>query len=166
MFKSKISIVLTACILSCVPFLSLKAAEKVNEEKALSVGVVDSKEVLEKYSKAKTVLAEIAKDEAALNKKFQEKRAQLEAAKKANKTETEIQLLTEQIRSELEPAAKKLEQDSAAKSKEVETNVKLAIEKVKKKNKIELVLLKDAVLHGGTDITAEVLKELEAPIKQ
>ncbi len=156
MLKSRLQLVLVLCALSCSICLTVSA-----EEKSILIGVVDSKEILEKYSRAKAVLAEIAKEEAALNKKFQEKRAQLEAARKANKTETEIQLLTEQIRTELEPSAKKLESDSAAKSKEVETNVKTAIEKIRKKNKIELVLLKEAVLSGGTDITAEVLKELE-----
>jgi outer membrane protein len=158
MLKFKLSLTLILCALSCFPCLVVSA-----EEKSILVGVVDSKEILEKYSRAKAVLLEIAKEEAALSKKFQEKRAQLEAARKANKTETEIQLLTEHIRTELEPSAKKLESDSAAKSKEVETNVKAAIERVRKKNKIELVLLKDAVLSGGTDITAEVLKELETP---
>ncbi|MBU6197684.1 MAG: OmpH family outer membrane protein [Cyanobacteria bacterium REEB446] len=156
MLKSRLQLVLVLCALSCSICLTVSA-----EEKSILIGVVDSKEILEKYSRAKAVLAEIVKEEAALNKKFQEKRAQLEAARKANKTETEIQLLTEQIRTELEPSAKKLESDSAAKSKEVETNVKAAIEKIRKKNKIELVLLKEAVLSGGTDITAEVLKELE-----
>lgn len=156
MLKSRLQLVLVLCALSCSICLTVSA-----EEKSILIGVVDSKEILEKYSRAKAVLVEISKEEAALNKKFQEKRAQLEAARKANKTETEIQLLTEQIRTELEPSAKKLESDSAAKSKEVETNVKTAIEKIRKKNKIELVLLKDAVLSGGTDITAEVLKELE-----
>ncbi|MEB3315273.1 MAG: OmpH family outer membrane protein [Candidatus Melainabacteria bacterium] len=156
MLKSRFLLVLALCILSCLSCVAASA-----EEKSVLIGVVDSKEILEKYSRAKAVLAEIAKEEAALSKKFQEKRTQLEAARKANKTETEIQLLTEQIRTELEPSAKKLELDSAAKSKEVETNVKTAIEKIRKKNKIDLVLLKDAVLSGGADITAEVLKELE-----
>ena len=156
MLKSRFLLVLALCILSCLSCVAASA-----EEKSVLIGVVDSKEILEKYSGAKAVLAEIAKEEAALSKKFQEKRTQLEAARKANKTETEIQLLTEQIRTELEPSAKKLELDSAAKSKEVETNVKTAIEKIRKKNKIDLVLLKDAVLSGGADITAEVLKELE-----
>lgn len=159
MLKSGLSFLL--CLLLIAPF-GLVHAVNAAEDKLALVAVVDSKEILEKYSRAKAILAEIAKEEAALNKKFQEKRAQLEAARKANKTETEIQLLTEQIRNELEPSAKKLEQDSAAKSKEVENSVKLAIDKVKKKNNIEIVLLKDAVLSGGLDITADVLKELEA----
>ena len=158
MLKFKLPLTFIFCALSCFFCLVVSA-----EEKSILIGVVDSKEILEKYSRAKAVILEIAKDEAALSKKFQEKRAQLEAARKANKTETEIQLLTEHIRTELEPSAKKLESDSAAKSQEVETNVKAAIERVRKKNKIELVLLKDTVLSGGTDITAEVLKELETP---
>lgn len=157
MLKSRLHVFILSCFLLSSVFISVRA-----EDKPIQVGVVDSKEILEKYSKAKAVLVEIEKEEAALNKKFQEKRAQLEAARKANKTETELQLLTEQIRTELEPSAKKLEQDSVTKSKAVEASVKLAIEKIKKKNNIELVLLKDAVLSGGVDITAEVLKELEA----
>jgi Skp family chaperone for outer membrane proteins len=77
MLKSRLLLVLAFCILSCLPCFAASA-----EEKSILIGVVDSKEILEKYSRAKAVLVEIAKEEAALSKKFQEKRTQLEAARK------------------------------------------------------------------------------------
>ena len=37
----------------------------------------------------------------------------------------------------------------------------MSIERIKKKNKYSIVMIKDAVLFGGTDITNLVLKDLE-----
>jgi Skp family chaperone for outer membrane proteins len=68
MLKSRLLLVLAFCILSCLPCFAASA-----EEKSILIGVVDSKEILEKYSRAKAVLVEIAKEEAALSKYFHEK---------------------------------------------------------------------------------------------
>ena len=132
-----------------------------NAETAEKVAIVDTKLVLKKYSKAQKVLEDIAKAEEKLRKKLQAKRLQLQDARAAKNTETEIQLLTQQIKNELEPEAAKLEKDSAAKSKAIEDEVKASIEQIKRKNKYSIVMIKDAVLFGGVDITDEVLKNLE-----
>ena len=129
---------------------------------AASIAVVDTREVLTRYSKARQVMEDIAKAEKHLRDKFRTKRQKVQDARKSNKTETEIKMLTEQIKSELEPEAKKLEAESTKKSAEVEKSVKASIERIKKQNKYQIVILKDAVLFGGDDITEQVIKDLEA----
>lgn len=126
----------------------------------LKVATVNSSKIIQSYSKAQNLLQDIAKAESDLNKKIQAKRATLEQAKAEKKTQTELQMLTEQIRLELEPEAKKLEAETNKKSEEIETKIKTTIESVAKAGKYDIVLVEEAVLYGGTDISEDVLTKL------
>ena len=126
----------------------------------LKVATVNSSKIIQSYPQAQNLLQDIAKAEADLNKKIQEKRQTLEKAKEQKKTQTELQMLAEQIRLELEPEAKKLEDQSNKKSAEIESKIKSTISEVAKQAKYDLVLVEEAVLYGGTDISDEVLKIL------
>jgi outer membrane protein len=126
----------------------------------LKVATVNSSKIIQSYPQAQNLLQDIAKAEADLNKKIQEKRQTLEKAKEQKKTQTELQMLAEQIRLELEPEAKKLEDQSNKKSAEIESKIKSTISEVAKQAKYDLVLVEEAVLYGGTDISDEVLKKL------
>jgi Skp family chaperone for outer membrane proteins len=128
---------------------------------ALKVAVVDSNRVLQEYSVAQKMLQDLAKAEADLNKKIADKKNLIEQAKAAKKTETEIQMLAEQMRLEIEPEARKLEDDTNKKSDEIEANIKAAIETVAKEGKYDAVMIKEAVLFGGIDVSDEVLKKLK-----
>ena len=128
---------------------------------ALKVAIVDSNRVLQEYSVAQKMLQDLAKAEADLNKKIADKKALIEQAKTAKKTETEIQMLAEQMRLEIEPEARKLEDDTNKKSDEIEANIKAAIEAVAKEGKYDAVMIKEAVLFGGIDVSDEVLKKLK-----
>ena len=86
----------------------------------LKVATVNSSKIIQSYPQAQNLLQDIAKAEADLNKKIQEKRQTLEKAKEQKKTQTELQMLAEQIRLELEPEAKKLEDQSNKKSAEIQ----------------------------------------------
>lgn len=126
----------------------------------LKVGTINSNKIIQSYPKSQKLMQDLAKLESDLNKKILEKKAALEKAKSENKTQTELQMMAEQMRLEIEPEAKKLETDSNARSEEVENNIKLAIETVAKENKFDLILTEEAVLFGGTDVSDLVLKKL------
>jgi Skp family chaperone for outer membrane proteins len=128
---------------------------------ALKVAIVDSNRVLQEYSVAQKMLQDLAKAEADLNKRIADKKALIEQAKTTKKTETEIQMLAEQMRLEIEPEARKLEDDTNKKSDEIEANIKAAIEAVAKEGKYDAVMIKEAVLFGGIDVSDEVLKKLK-----
>lgn len=128
---------------------------------AIKVGTVDSNKVLQEYPAAQKMLQDLATAEADLNKKIVDKRTAIDNAKKANKTETEIQMMAEQMRLEIEPQARKLEDDTNKRSEEIENNIKLAIDAVAKENKYDVIMIKEAVLFGGTDVSDVVLKKLK-----
>lgn len=125
------------------------------------IAYIDSARILEEYSEAKKLLVEIAEAEKQLNQKIIAKRQEIEKAKAQKKTETEIQMMAEKIRLELEPEAKKIEEDSARKSKIIEDKVDQIIKDYAAKNKYDIVMIKEAVLNGGVDITNDILKLLK-----
>jgi len=128
---------------------------------ALKIAIVDSSKILQEYPAAQKMLQDLAKAEADLNKKIADKKALIEQAKTAKKTETEIQMLAEQMRLEIEPEARKLEDDTNKRSDQIEANIKIAIETVAKEGKYDAVMIKEAVLYGGVDVSDEVLKKLK-----
>jgi Skp family chaperone for outer membrane proteins len=70
-------------------------------------------------------------------------------------------MMAEQMRLEIEPQARKLEDDTNKRSDEIENSIKLAIDAIAKESKYDVVMIKEAVLYGGTDISDAVLKKLK-----
>ncbi len=126
----------------------------------LKVATINSNKIIQSYPKAQKLMQDLAKSETDLNKKILEKKAALEKAKNENKTQTELQMMAEQMRLEIEPEAKKLEADSNKRSDEIEASIKQAIDAVAKENKYDLILTEEAVLYGGTDVSDLVIKKL------
>lgn len=143
--------------ISLLGFLPLGAAT----EASYKIAFIDSERILKEYSEAQKLLENLAKAEAELNKKILAKRQEIQKARAAKKTDTELQMMAEKIRLELEPEAKRIEEESASKSKEIEDKVDAVIKEFASKSKYDIVLLKEAVMYGGTDVTNEILTKLK-----
>jgi outer membrane protein len=130
-------------------------------ESTIKVGTINTSRILQEHPQAQKLLQDLAKAEQELNKKVLAKKQEIIKAKEQNKTETEIQMLAEQMRLEIEPEAKKLEAESNKKSEEIEKQIEAAISTVAKSSKFDVVLIKEAVLFGGVDITDEVIKKVK-----
>lgn len=141
-------------------FTSLTFASAQAVAPSYKIAFIDSTRILREYNEAQSLLKELAKQEADLNKKILHKRQEIQKAKEAKKTDTEIQMMAEKIRLELEPEAKKIEEESTVKSKAIEDKVDEVIKNYSTKSKYDLVVVKEAILYGGTDITDEILKLL------
>ena len=130
-------------------------------ESSFKVGTINTNKILQEHPQAQKLLQDLTKAEQDLNKKVLAKKQEIIKAKEQNKTETEIQMLAEQMRLEIEPEAKKLEAESNKKSEEIEKQIEAAISAVSKSSKYDVVLVKEAVLYGGVDITDEVIKKVK-----
>ena len=138
----------------------------VEHKKVLRVGTVNSAEIIKNYAEAQKLLNDLSKAEKTITDKLSSKRQEIEKAKAANKTETELKLLVEQLRMELEPEAKRLEADTKKRSAQIEANVKAAIGEIAEDKHYHLVLSQEAVLYGGTDISNEIITKLNATKKK
>lgn len=128
---------------------------------ALTIGYVDTAKVLMSYQGAKSAQGQMQAELQAYQKAFVERQKKIAEAQKAGKSQAEIQKMTEQFEKELAPLKQKamgLEQKLSA---SVKTKIEGVIHRVAAQKKCDLVLDKAAVLHGGIDITADVIKALK-----
>lgn len=127
---------------------------------AIKIATINSVRVLQEHKDAQKTMKELQVAEQKLKNKILDHRKQIEDARKANKTETELQMMAEQFKMQIEPEASKLETESLNKSKQIKNNIDAAVEKVAKEEKVDFVLLEEAVIYGSVDITDKVLKKL------
>ncbi len=126
----------------------------------VKIGFIDTVAVLQDYSKAQDAVKKLGVSESKLRQKILDKKEAITKARANNESETKIQMLLEKFKLEIEPEAKRLEEESARRSKEIEADLNEAIEDVAKDNKIDFVLARQALLYGGEDLGSKVTDKL------
>lgn len=174
MRKIKLCIALLTILGSATQVLAEKKDKKVVKETkttvesktvdttpgTFKVAYINSNRVLQESPAAQKVLQDIQKSEEELNKKIQAKREEIKKAQEAKKSETEIQMMVEKMKLELEPEAKKIQEYASTQTDQLETKLTETIKAVAAQQNYDFVLIKEAVLYGGTDITDVVIKKL------
>ena len=134
------------------------------------VGVVNTQELFYKYSKTKVIEENLKKQGAALDNTLNQKQVELrkmevELKGKGNKvTDAEKKAFQDKVKSLekfMRDSQMKLEKEKNMRIGEVEKVINQSISKVAKAGKYDYVLEAGAVRFGGTDITAQVLQEME-----
>ncbi len=132
-----------------------------NTASADVIGVVDFDKIVANYSKVKSVSNEISDKYAEIQRYGLDK----EREYKKLSTPLERKNFEEATAKEL---AKKQEAYLKLKEKketEIDNAIKNAIKQVAIANKIDTVIEKTVVFHGGVDITDKVVKALNSPVK-
>ena len=132
-----------------------------NTASADVIGVVDFDKIVANYSKVKSVSNEISDKYAEIQRYGLDK----EREYKKLSTPLERKNFEEATAKEL---AKKQEAYLKLKEKketEIDNAIKNAIKQVAIANKIDTVIEKTMVFHGGVDITDKVVKALNSPVK-
>lgn len=158
MFKRSCKVLLVLIL----GILEAKALENKTPASSINIGVIDSQRILHELPEAQKMVQDLSKAEAELNKKILASRAELQKAQEAKKSEAELKMMAEKFKLEIDPQAKKLEEDSAKRSDILEAKINASIRDLAKKNNYNIVLAKEVVLYGGSDLTNEVLKALGA----
>lgn len=127
---------------------------------ALTIGYVDTAKVLVSYQGARAAQGQMQKELVAYQKAFAERQMKIAEAQKAGKPQAEIQKMTEQFEKELAPLKQKAMSLEQKLSGTVKAKIEGVIHRIAKQRKVDIVLDKAAVLHGGVDITADVIKAL------
>ncbi|MEB3196704.1 MAG: OmpH family outer membrane protein [Candidatus Sericytochromatia bacterium] len=128
---------------------------------ALTIGYVDTAKVLLSYRGARDAQGKMQAELVKYQQAFGERQKKIAEAQKSGKTPSELQKMTEEFERELKPLKDKAMSLEARLSGDVKTRIEAVIHRVAAERKLDLVLDKAAVLHGGVDITPEVIKGLK-----
>lgn len=123
-----------------------------------TVGIVDPDKILDNYSKAQGIEADLKVKEAEIQKFL------AEAQKKVKDATTPVEKnnLEKQLTEELKTKHGEFRKMQLEQSKKIYDDILAAIKTVAKEQKLDLVFAKGALFVGGTDITESVLKSLNA----
>jgi outer membrane protein len=127
---------------------------------AMSVGYVDTAKVLLSYQGARSAQGKMQAELLKYQQAFTERQRKIAEAQQAGKSQAEIQKMTEAFEKELQPLKAKAMNLEAQLSGDVKKRIEGVIHRVAQQRNLDLVLDKAAVLHGGIDITADVVKAL------
>ncbi|MBX9688026.1 MAG: OmpH family outer membrane protein [Candidatus Obscuribacterales bacterium] len=154
-----------ALLLSVSALLSLSLTAPALAQGAATpkvIGVIDRDKVVSGYTKAQSAFDELKKGEEKVQKLVENANKQYEDAKKANKPPAELEGLQRRLQTEIDSEVKKLQANIQTIENQLEGEIDNAIKAEAAGHKVDVVLMKQAVLFGGVDITDGVLKRLAA----
>jgi Skp family chaperone for outer membrane proteins len=134
--------------------------------KAPVVGVVDRDKVITSYNKAQTAAEELKKSEEKVQRLIEDSNKQYEEAKTAKKPPAELEGLQKRLQAGIDDEVKKVQGRAQALESQLENDIDTAIKAEAANRKVDVVILKQAVLMGGTDLTDGVVKRLIASTAQ
>jgi outer membrane protein len=128
-----------------------------------TIGIVDLDKVVSGYNKAQTVMADIKVKEAELRKMQADFVKQLEESKKNNpKNPVANDQLEKDLNTRLNAKLTEYRDWTVNKQKEIDNDLETTIKDVARSKNIDVVLSKQAVFQGGSDITNDVLSRLNS----
>lgn len=163
MKESRIALLLAAtAIVSTSAVASAAAAGEPAPKAGGVIGVIDRDKVVSGYSKAQQAFDDLKKGEDKVQKLVESANKQYEEAKKANKPPAELEGLQKRLQTNIDDEVKKLQANIQNIEGQLETDIDNAIKAEAASHKVDVVMLKQAVLYGGVDITPGVLSRLSA----
>ncbi len=130
--------------------------------KSATLGVVDRDKVITSFNKAQSAAEELKKTEESVRKLLEDSNKQYEEAKNAKKPPAELEGLQKRLQTKIDDEYKKAQAKAQNLETQLETDIDSAIKAEAASRKLDTVLMKGAVLLGGTDITEGVVKRLGA----
>lgn len=126
------------------------------------VGFIDRDKVVASFPKAQTAAAELKGLEEKLQKVIEDANKQYDDAKKAKKPQAELDSLQKSLQTKIDDEGKRFQARVSAMETDLEGAVDTAIKAEASNHHVDVVLLKQAVLFGGVDLTEGVVKRLAA----
>ena len=126
-----------------------------------AIGYVNLDQVVNGYDKAQTTFADIKVREAEIRKQQAEYLRQIRKNQKANaKSPVANDTMTKQLKERLSASMTEFKDWSTKQQKELDNTINTTIKTVAKQKNISMVVNKQAVVLGGTDLTADVITAL------
>jgi Skp family chaperone for outer membrane proteins len=154
-----LSLIIGAAVASTI---GTAAAQAQASAAGSAIGVIDRDRVVAHYPRAQSAAEELKKLEDRLQKTIEEANKKYEEAKKANKPQAELDSLQKHLQGQIDTEGKSFQARVSGLESELEGAVDTAIKAEAAVKNVNVVLLKQAVLMGGVDLTDGVLKRLVA----
>jgi Skp family chaperone for outer membrane proteins len=139
---------------------SLRAAQAAD-----TIGTIDYEKLIRSYNKAQMFNDDMKAKEADLEKMQAEFVKQIREAKtKQPNNPVAVDQLQKSLEDKLAAKVNEYRDTQAAKAKSLETAMTTTIEEVARSKNLSVIIAKQSVFVGGTDITNEVLSKLNAGI--
>ena len=127
---------------------------------ASSIGYIDTQLVVKQYNKAIAAQSDLVRKQKELQDLVIKKQAELEVAKAASKNEDELSKMKDLFDEELQPKREELMGLNQKLSTDIEKDIIDATKRIAKQLRIDVVLDKQVVLVGATDLTNLVTNHL------
>ena len=127
---------------------------------AESIGFIDTQLVVKQYNKAIAAQSDLVRKQKELQDLVIKKQSELDIAKTTSKNEEELSKMKEAIDDELMPKRDDLIVLNQKLSADIEKDIIDVTKKIAKQLRIDIVLDKQVVLAGGTDLTNLVTTQL------
>ena len=128
--------------------------------KPVVVGIVDRDKVVTSYPKAQQAAEELKRSEEKVHKLIEDSNKQYEEAKNAKKPPAELEDLQRRLQTSIDGEVKGVQARAQTLEGQLESEIDSAIKAEASARKIDVVILKQAVLMGGVDLTEGVVKRL------
>jgi outer membrane protein len=126
----------------------------------LNVGLVDRDKVVTSYPRAQQAAEELKRQENKVHKLIEDSNKQYEESKAAHKSPADLEGLQKRLQNEIDDEVKKVQARAQILEGQLEGEIDTAIRAEAATKKVDTVLMKQAVLFGGTDLTEGVVKRL------
>lgn len=124
------------------------------------LGFIDVQRVFTEFKESSKARTELSKKEEEYKKEFEGRQKKLDEAEKGGKAKEELEKMRGKLQEELGPKLEELQGMRAKLSGELQQKIVEAVKEVSKQVGIDVVIDKQAVIAGGTDLTDLVVGRL------
>jgi outer membrane protein len=127
---------------------------------ASTIGYIDVQKVFNEFKETEKAQEKLAKEEEKFKKDFEESQKELQSAEKEGKSKDELEKIKADLEKKLEPQRKALLKLNEELTLGLQKKIVEAVTTVSKKVGLDVVVDKQVIVVGGTDLSDMVLKEL------
>ncbi len=151
---------ISALLMAALFILGLSSFSLRSASAVSGLGYIEVQRVFKEYKETIKAQERLSTEEESFKKEFEESQKKIEEARKKGKGEEEIKKLTDDLEKKLSPKREKLLKLNETLTLSLQKDIIKAAEEVAKTLGLEVVVDKQAVIFGGTDITEMVLRKL------
>lgn len=157
---SRKSLAIIAGAVMAVSFACPVGAQTAAAPKPQTFGMVDRDKVVQSYTKAQHAVDELKKSEEAVHKLIDQSNKEYKDAESAKKPPAELEGLQRRLQTRIDSEVGKVQARAKELETQLENEIDAAIKAEASARKVDVVILKQAVLVGGVDLTDGVVKRL------